>query len=198
MRMLNLKRERSAWSVMIKRCTNPRNKDFPRYGAKGIAVCPAWQISFESFMKDMGPAPTQTHWLGRLDVTAGYFPGNCCWTTQAEQERRRAYCRKVVIDSKAMTVAEAGRLPGQPTRNSVLRRAENGYPLNTRAERIDRRSTWLTFKGERLPLPELAKRQGIPRVLLWARLKAGWSLERALSPERSKGRSSSSTSTPSL
>jgi hypothetical protein len=95
-----------------------------------------------------------------------------------------------------MTAAEAGRLPGQPTRNSVLRRAARGYPLNVEASRIDKRSTWLTFNGETLPLPELAKRFGVPRVLLWERLKAGWSLDRALNPARSKGRSPSSTPAP--
>ncbi len=194
--MKRLKRERSAWSVMIKRCENPRHKDFTRYGGKGIKVCRQWVESFEQFLADMGPAPTQTHWLGRLDVTAGYFPENCCWTTQPEQERRRAYCRRVVIDSKPMTAAEAGRLPGQPTRNSVLRRAERGFPLSVSVARIDRRSTWLTFNGETLPLPAMAKRFGVPRVLLWERLKAGWSLDRALSQVRSKGRRPSSTSAP--
>ncbi len=184
-----LKRERSAWSVMIKRCENPRHKDFPRYGAKGIKVCREWMESFEQFLADMGTAPTQTHWLGRRDVTAGYFPGNCCWTTQPEQERRRAYCRRVVIDFMTMTAAEAERLPGQPTRNSVLRRAARGFPLNVSAARIDRRSTWLTFNDETLPLPEMAKRFGVPRELLWKRLKVGWPLDRALNPLRSKGRS---------
>ena len=191
-----LKRERSAWSVMIKRCENPRHKDFPRYGAKGIKVCREWMESFEQFLADMGTAPTQTHWLGRRDVTAGYFPGNCCWTTQPEQERRRAYCRRVVIDSRSMTAAEAERLPGQPTRNSVLRRAARGFPLNVSAARIDSRSTWLTFNGETLPLPEMAKRFGVPRELLWGRLKAGWLLGRALNPLRSKGRSQKSTLAP--
>lgn len=194
--MKQLKRERSAWSVMIQRCENPKHKDFKRYGAKGIKVCRAWMESFEQFLIDMGPAPTQTHWLGRLDVTSGYVPTNCCWTTQPEQERRRAYCRKVVIDSKPMTAAEAARLPGLPTRNSVLRRVAQGFPLSVSAARIDRRSKWLTFNGETLPLPEMAKRFGVPRILLWERLKAGWPLDRALSPERSKGRSPSSTRTP--
>lgn len=191
-----LKRERSAWSVMIQRCENPKHKDFKRYGAKGIKVCREWMESFQQFLDDMGPAPTQTDWLGRLDVTAGYFPGNCCWTTQPEQERRRAFCRKVVIDSKSMTAAEAGGVPGQQTRNSVLRRAEQGFPLSVSAARIDRRSTWLTFNGEKLPLPEMAKRFGVPRELLWERLKAGWPLDRALNPACSKGRSPLSTPTP--
>ena len=194
--MKPFKRERSAWSVMIKRCENPKHKDFPRYGAKGISVCRQWMESFAQFLADMGPAPTQTHWLGRLDVTAGYFPGNCCWTTQPEQERRRAYCRRVVINSQPMTAAEAGRLPGQPTRNSILRRAANGYPLNVQAPRIDRRSTWLTHNGVTLPLPELARRYGIPRELLRDRLKAGWPLDRALNPARCKGRSPSLTPPP--
>ena len=182
--MAKVSRELSAWRVMLKRCTNPRHKDFPRYGGAGITVCPTWAASFTAFLNDMGRAPSPTHWLGRLDVRQGYAPGNCLWTTQPEQQRRRAYCRKVPIGFRAVTAAEAARLPGQPTRNSVLRRMASGYPFAVQAPRIDRRSTWLTFNGESLPLPELARRHGIPRILLWERLKAGWSLDRALNPQR--------------
>lgn len=103
------KRERSAWYVMRRRCLEPTFKDFNRYGGAGITVCPAWMESFAQFLKDMGPAPTQRHWLGRLKVLGNYEPGNCCWTTQPPQERRRIFCRRVSINGQVVTAAEAAR-----------------------------------------------------------------------------------------
>lgn len=177
------RRERSAWRAMKRRCLEPVHKDFPRYGAKGIKVCPQWQESFRQFLEDLGPAPSQLHWLGRLDVLGNYMPGNCIWTTQPEQERRRAFCRKVNVHGQTMTAAEAARLPDQPKRDSVLRRLASGFPLeNPPAAKLYRASMWLTHNGETLPLPEWARRIGLSSEVLWQRVKRGWSLERALKP----------------
>ena len=112
--MATLTRERNAWRAMIRRCTEPNQKNWRRYGGAGITVHPAWMASFETFLADLGPAPTQRHWLGRLNTAGNYEPGNCLWTTQPLQERRRQFCRKVEIYGQVMTAAEAGRLPGQP------------------------------------------------------------------------------------
>ena len=176
---MQYKRERSAWRAMIRRCTEPNHKDFPRYGQAGIRICPQW-ATFERFLADLGPAPTQRHWLGRLDVKGNYEPGNCEWTTQPPQERRRTFCRRVEIAGQLVTAAEAGRLPGQPTRNAVLRRMASGLPLDLPMAKLYRRSMWLTHGGETLPLPEWARRAGLPRAALWHRIKHGWPVERAL------------------
>jgi hypothetical protein len=141
--------------------------------------------SFDSFLSSMGPAPTQRHWLGRLDVRQGYFPGNCLWTEQTPQEQRRAFCRKVTIHGQTVTAAEAARFPGQPKRDTVLHRLANGLPLeNPPAAKLYRASMWLTFNGKALPLPEWARRIGLPSQVLWQRIKSGMPLERALTPGR--------------
>lgn len=177
-----LKRERSAWRAMHRRCNEPGHKDYPRYGGAGIGVCQRW-ATFANFLADMGPAPSAEHWLGRLDVTGHYEPGNVIWTTHDPQVRRRQYCRKVSIGGESMTAAEAGRVPGQPTRNSVLNRVAAGFDLDgPKLPKIYRRSIWLEHEGVKLPLPDMARLFGIPRRRLWARLKKGWPLERALQP----------------
>lgn len=179
------KRELSAWRVMKRRCLDPRHKYWPRYGGVGIRVCPEWTQSFARFLEDMGPAPTQRHWLGRLDVRGNYEPANCVWTTRDEQMRRRAYCRRLTLHGQTMTAAEAARLPGQPSRNSVLRRLEHGLPLdNPPAPRLLKASMWLTFNGETLPLPVWAQRIGLPASLLWLRVHRGMPLDKALTPRR--------------
>jgi hypothetical protein len=40
----------------------------------GVKICPQWIRNWDRFIQDMGPAPTQAHWLGRRDVTLGYTP----------------------------------------------------------------------------------------------------------------------------
>lgn len=175
------RRELNAWRAMIRRCTEPKHKDWPRYGEAGIKVCPEWLVSFDSFLFAMGPAPTQRHWLGRLDVRGDYVPENCHWTTHSPQQRRRAFCRKVSICGQVMTAAEASRLPGQPTRDAVVRRLASGLPQeNPPAAKLYRRSRWLSFNGEMLPLPEWARRTGLSPGALWHRIKRGWPLEKAL------------------
>ena len=42
------------WTGMIARCTNPKNKSFPRYGGRNITVCGRWLHSFADFLTDMG------------------------------------------------------------------------------------------------------------------------------------------------
>ncbi|MDP1906923.1 MAG: hypothetical protein Q8K85_01385 [Hyphomicrobium sp.] len=178
------KRERSAWYVMRRRCLEPTFKDFNRYGGAGITVCPAWMESFAQFLEDMGPAPTQTHWLGRLRVLENYEPGNCVWTTQPPQERRRTFCRRVSIGGEMVTAAEAARSI-EVSHATVLRRVASGFPLeNPPAAKLYRASKWLMHNGETLPLPQWAKRIGLPSQVLWHRIKRGWPVERALIPGR--------------
>ena len=189
-----LNREHNAWRAMNRRCYEPNFRSYPRYGGAGIVVFTPWRMSFQQFLNDMGPAPSQAHWLGRSDVKGNYEPGNCLWTTQPEQERRRTFCRRVTLYGQVLTAAEAGRLPGQPTRNSVLRRAVNGLPIeNPPAVKLYRRSIWIFYKGENLPLPEWVRRTGIPRWKLHQRIKAGWPPELALNPERQRFQKSDSS-----
>lgn len=81
--------EYSSWIAMNARCGNPRHKDYPRYGAKGITVCDEWRKSFESFFSHIGERPHGTT-LDRIDWKKGYFPGNVRWATPIQQARNRA------------------------------------------------------------------------------------------------------------
>lgn len=77
----------SSWAAAKDRTTNPRSKDFYRYGGVGIGMHPRW-LSFENFLADMGERPAGTS-LDRIDGSKGYEPGNCRWATFKEQARNR-------------------------------------------------------------------------------------------------------------
>lgn len=77
----------SSWRAMKQRCLNPASKDYPRWGGKGVTICPEW-ASFDAFLADMGTRPPGTT-IDRIDPDKGYEPGNCRWATPKEQVRNR-------------------------------------------------------------------------------------------------------------
>jgi hypothetical protein len=80
---------------MWARCENPNNKDFRRYGARGITVCQRWRKGengkspYECFIEDMGRRPSPELSIDRIDNDGNYEPGNCRWATPKQQQLNR-------------------------------------------------------------------------------------------------------------
>lgn len=79
---------------MIDRCENPKNKSFPDYGGRGIAIAPEWRASFPAFLAHVGRRPGPEFSIDRIDNERGYEPGNVRWATRSVQrhnQRRRSH-----------------------------------------------------------------------------------------------------------
>lgn len=76
----------NSWRAMIRRCTKPEDKDYPRYGGAGVFVAAEW-LDYARFKSDMGEPPTDAHSLDRIDPYGGYTKSNCRWATATEQNR---------------------------------------------------------------------------------------------------------------
>ena len=97
--------EYTAWVSMWGRVrAKEGDKDFARYGGRGIACCDRWK-SFEAFYEDMGPRPPG-HSIDRIDNDLGYSPENCRWTTAKRQARNRVSSRIVSAFGESLPLAD--------------------------------------------------------------------------------------------
>lgn len=79
------------WTNMKQRCSNPKNKDFRWYGAKGVQVCSEWANDFASFYEwatANGYADNLT--IDRINNDGDYSPDNCRWVTIQKQQKNRS------------------------------------------------------------------------------------------------------------
>lgn len=96
----------NCWQSMIQRCTNPNNKDYKNYGARGIVVCIEWLTSFEAFIDHIGPRPSNKHSIDRINNADGYCPGNVRWATASEQSRNMRSNKLLTFNSQTKTLSE--------------------------------------------------------------------------------------------
>jgi hypothetical protein len=93
------------WVMMKQRCHNPRCKDYPNYGGRGIRVCSRWINSFANFLKDMGERPPGMQ-LDRLDNSGDYEPSNCRWATFSQQARNRRSNVVITFRGRSMVLTD--------------------------------------------------------------------------------------------
>jgi len=95
------------WQCMKKRCYNPHDARYDRYGGRGITVCDEWRNDFKAFYKwalENGYADNLT--IDRIDNDKGYSPDNCRWADAETQCRNRASNINITIGNATKTLTE--------------------------------------------------------------------------------------------
>lgn len=79
-----------AYRSMVSRCYNEKDKDYHKYGRKGIRVCERWlgENGVANFYEDMGPRPDGLT-LDRVNSKGDYSPENCSWANYSMQSYNR-------------------------------------------------------------------------------------------------------------
>lgn len=121
-----LRAMRAAFSMTQQRCYNPKCKDYPYYGGRGIEVDPRWRGNFEALLRDMGPRE-EGMTLERKDNNGPYSPENCVWATRKDQGVNRRIVKRFVYQGKAYTIAEIADLAGVSYATMKARLNRLGY-----------------------------------------------------------------------
>lgn len=79
--------EYNTWSLMLRRCNNPKSSAYCDYGGRGITVCKKW-LKFVGFFEDMGIKPKGLT-LERKNNDLGYCKDNCYWADRTVQSRNQ-------------------------------------------------------------------------------------------------------------
>lgn len=122
------------YQMMLRRCNNPKENCYPRYGGRGIKV--KW-TSFEEFKNDMyksylkhvnkfGEKQTQ---IDRINNNSNYSRKNCKWSTlkeQAQNTRKNIY---FTFDKKTFCLAEWSRIFNIPYARLYARIFKLNYPF---------------------------------------------------------------------
>lgn len=130
-----------SWDGMKQRITNPRSKDYARYGGRGLDMDPRW-AAFAQFLADMGERPSRAHSIGRKDNDLGYWPWNCRWETAREQNNNRRSCVKITALGETLSLAQWARRLGVPRQTIRYRYLAGWTPeaiVSTPSRKFNRR-----------------------------------------------------------
>jgi hypothetical protein len=166
--------EYDAWHAMKQRCFNPRHKQYDHYGGRGITVCEEWW-DFEAFFRAMGPKPSPSHSIDRINNNDGYRPGNCRWATQHEQNLNTRQNRYLTYNGKTQTL-DAWCTELGIKRGTIDSRLCMGYPIERVLSPANHRKK-ITIEEIRrlrergLSGRQIAKRYGMSSSSIYERLR---------------------------
>lgn len=121
--------EHTSWKAMISRCRRKSDKSYSKYGGRGIKVCKEWIDSYKNFLDHIGPRPSKSHTLDRIDVNGNYEPGNVRWATSKQQARNRRDNVLIAIGDEKHCFSEWCEIMGISVR-TVQSRTRKGIPFH--------------------------------------------------------------------
>lgn len=122
-------RQYRIWYNMIRRCYNKNNKDYKRYGGKGIKVCKKWKEDFYNFYNwSLKNGYDDTLTIDRINNKGNYSPNNCRWTTMIQQHRNYSQNRNYTINNETKCLTEWCEIY-HINYTTVINRVEKGMPI---------------------------------------------------------------------
>ena len=174
--------EHQAWKRIRQRCTNPSNKDYYLYGARGIKVCDRWMTSFEAFYADMGARPGEGYSIERRDSNEDYGPDNCYWATSKEQANNTSRNRLLTYNGVTESMSRVADRYGIPY-FTLRGRIQSGWSVEDAIEtpfRITKAGKMYEFDGISDTVSGWSNRLDIGVTTLLYRLNSGMTVEEAI------------------
>jgi len=186
--------EYRAWTMMKTRCYNANNHKYPAYGGRGIEVCDRWRGSFETFLEDMGPRPGKGYSIDRIDNDSNYEPSNCRWATASQQASNRGSTRWIEVKGERRTLQEWAAMLGAHSQ-TIADRITRGWSIEDAVSvmpgtRYRKDGVLLVYRGKTKSLAEWGRVMRLRPETISTRIKAGWSIGRALTASSMRGKGS--------
>lgn len=120
----------TVWKGMIARCENEKNKDYHRYGGKGIKVCAEWHepSKFVSWARENGW--TKGLQLDRIDNNGNYEPDNCHFISPKDNMANRDNTLRFNGIPLAKLLENAETNPYNLERHTVWERLKRGWGID--------------------------------------------------------------------
>ncbi len=83
---------RKSYFVMMSRCYDSTNRNWYRFGGRGLNVCNRWKsgengkTGWECFFEDMGPKP-KGYTISRIDKEDDFYKDNCVWAAIDDENK---------------------------------------------------------------------------------------------------------------
>jgi len=170
------------WISMHARCNNPNTQSYPNYGGRGISVCYRWSL-FKNFYEDMGP-PLDRLSIERINNSEGYSKKNCKWATREEQMNNMRSNKIIEYGGEQLTYSQAARKYGIGY-FQLRGRLRNGWSVKDAIEKPKwptgaHSAKHITFNGVTKTRIQWSVSLGGSHSLVCQRIRAGWSIEKAV------------------
>lgn len=119
------------WHNMVRRCTDPKAKQYKNYGGRGIKICDEWNdySVFRKWAINTGYIEEHSrseYMLDRIDNDGNYEPSNCRWTNAKTQMNNRTVNTFICYQGVERTMAEWADYYNIPY-NLFFRRYQRGW-----------------------------------------------------------------------
>ena len=121
------------WMDMRRRCRDPKDANYERYGGRGITVCDEWQ-DYETFRKwaySTGydkTAPGHQCTIDRIDTNGNYSPENCRWADAKTQCNNKRNNVLIEFDGRVQTASQWADETGIDDK-TITRRIKSGWTV---------------------------------------------------------------------
>lgn len=106
------KRLYSVYKAMLTRCYDPKDRNYIRYGHRGIKVCDEWLNNYDNFAEWAFSngynqnAAFHVCTIDRINVDGNYEPSNCRWISNKEQQQNTRRCRNFEYNGEIHNISK--------------------------------------------------------------------------------------------